>query len=299
MLPDIESLFAPLGATAFFEQHYEKCPLLLAAEDDSRRGLLSHDELLGALARLDAPPEGLVCFPEQFGVTMAELWTKPELLNEYLEAGHPIVWNRARGVFPGIDSLTELLANNFGAHVWPNVYATGMAGTPFDMHFDAHEVITIQCAGEKEWTISEVRVDRPVDVLEMEAALAFALRQRRDEAEKRSWGTFNARPGDLVYIPRGQFHNARAIAGRSLHVTFGIRLPTGFDLAKQIVAEMLGDSRMREYLLPPALDPAGNRTEAWSAEVASRIEKAFAPRATVAAVEKMREAWVEKSGRGG
>ena len=36
-----------------------------------------------------------------------------------------------------------------------------------------------------------------------------------------------AAPGDVVYIPRGQLHGAAATSSRSLHVTSGVRLPSG------------------------------------------------------------------------
>ena len=42
--------------------------------------------------------------------------------------------------------------------------------------------------------------------------------------------TFTVKPGDVVYIPRGQFHNAQAMNGVSLHVTFAIAPPTGMDV---------------------------------------------------------------------
>ena len=150
-------------------------------------------------------------------------------LGAYLEAGHPLVWNRARGVSAEVDALAAALGEALGAHVWPNVYATGTAGTPLDVHFDSHEVIAVQCVGHMEWTISAVRGDRPLDCAEMEPAVAAAQRGRRDEAAARPLLRFSVGPGSVVYVPRGQFHNASTPAGRSLHVTFGIRPLAGFD----------------------------------------------------------------------
>lgn len=237
-------------------------------------------------------PEGLVLFPEHAGTTSEELVADPARMRAYLAAGHPLVWNRARGVSPAVDALAALLAETFGARVWPNVYATGEAGTPFDVHFDAHEVIAIQCEGEKRWWFSEVRVDRPLDAPEMEPAIAAALRTRRDEAAARTLHEWTARPGDLVYIPRGQFHNARALHGRSLHVTFGIRLPSGFELAQVVVRSLLADPLMREILPPAASDPEGMRTAALAEEIAARIRGALGPDDVLAASREVRARWV-------
>jgi ribosomal protein L16 Arg81 hydroxylase len=188
------------------------------------------------------------------------------------------------------------LANALGAHVWPNVYATGVAGTPFDMHFDAHEVIAIHCAGEKTWDISRVRVDRPLEAPEMQPAIRSALRARSDEAARNIDLSCTVSPGDLVYIPRGQFHNARTLEGRSLHVTFGIEIPSGFDLAKRIMLDLLADPRMRDYLPPRVADTEGQGARAWYEVIASRIAQAASPEALATAREELQQVWVKKSG---
>ncbi len=123
------------------------------------------------------------------------------------------MWNRARGVSPAIDALAEALSETFGAHVWPNIYATGPAGTPFEMHFDCHEVLAFHVEGEKTWQISAVRVDRPLDAAEMEPAVAAALRARRDEAMVRIAHEVAVAPGDVVYIPAASSTTPRRRAG--------------------------------------------------------------------------------------
>ena len=294
MIPDLDALLAPMGARAFFAEHWEKKPLHLTGEGGARRALLTNAALLEALGGVDGVPEGLVSFPEQIGTTAADLLADAERLRAYLEAGHPLVWNRARGVAAGVDALAALLGKALGAHVWPNIYATGTAGTPFDVHFDAHEVIAIQCEGEKEWSISEVRVDRPIDAAEMESAVRAALRTRRDEAAARTLCTFTVQPGDLVYIPRGQFHNAAATTDRSLHVTFGIRLPTGFELARKIVIDLLGEPLLREFLPPSAMDPGDERAADLLREVAARLKAALGEGELLAAAGDVRARWVSR-----
>lgn len=297
MNADLDALFAPLGADRFFAERWERLPLHLGASRP-RPPILTHAELLEALSRSEDPPPGVVAFPEHAGTTIEALFRDPARMAAYLDEGHPLVWNRARGVGERVDAITRLLSEELGAHVWPNVYATGTAGTPFDMHFDAHEVIALQCEGEKDWQISEVRVDRPLDADEMEPAVSAALRLRRDEAASRILGAFTARPGDLVYVPRGQFHNAKASGGRSLHVTFGIRLPSGFDLARRIVLDLLADPALREYLPARATDPDGARAEALLADVSTRLAHAFRDKALRATEIDLRAAWARNARRG-
>lgn len=296
MIASFDALLAPLEASTFFAEYYEKKHLHLRAENDARAGLLAHDELLQALVDAPTIPEGLVCFPEQLGTTRGELLSDAAIMRDYLEAGHPLVWNRARGMSARIDVISALLARTFGGHVWPNVYATGTAGTPFDMHFDAHEVIAVHCFGEKTWELSRVRVDRPLEAVEMEPAITHALRARREEAMQNVKATFTVCPGDLVYIPRGQFHNARTVSGRSLHVTFGIELPTGFDLAKRMVIDLLADPAMREYPLPRAMDPDGEHARAWCIALASLMMRSISPEGLGEVRDELQRVWMKKSG---
>lgn len=300
----LAALLAPLETGEFFERYYEKEPLHLRAPrgDGShapRPPLLTHEALLAALGALPEPPEGLVAFPEHAGVAdTSTLLADPARLRAYLDAGHPIVWNRARGVSPTVDALAGALAEALGAHVWPNVYATGTAGTPFDVHFDSHEVIAVHCQGQKEWTISAVRVDRPLDAAEMEPAVLAAQRGRRDEAAARPRMRFTVDPGDVVYVPRGQFHNAETVEGRSLHVTFGIRQLTGFDVVKILAGDALADPRLREFLPPAAADPDGARAAAWLAGVTALLGDKLAGEALARDVAAARAALVGAMGAG-
>jgi bifunctional lysine-specific demethylase and histidyl-hydroxylase NO66 len=271
----LAALLEPIGLDAFFERYWERAPLHLAAHVEP---LLDHDELVRALAGRAAPPDGFMAFPEHLDrdpelgpLDQHGLLRDPEILDAYVEAGHPIVWSRARGVFPRVDAMCAALSEAFGAHVWPNVYATGSAGTPFEMHFDCHEVLAVQCQGDKAWTISEVRVDRPIDASEMEPIVRATIQGRRAEAEARPLLRFTARPGSVVYIPRGQFHNAKAGTPRSLHVTFGLRLLTGHDVAVALARLAMVDPELREYLPPAATDREGGRATARIEAIRARL----------------------------
>jgi hypothetical protein len=269
----LPALLAPLDLATFFARYYEREPLHVRAEAAPASPLLTHAALIDALLAQPAPPEGLMAFPEHLdpALGIAALLADPALLRAYVDAGHPLVWNRARGVSPAVDALAAALSESFGAHVWPNVYATGAAGTPFETHFDCHEVLAVHCEGEKTWQISAVRVDRPLDAAEMEPAVAAALRARCAEACARPLLEIAVAPGDVVYIPRGQFHNASTPRGRSLHVTFGIRQLAGFDVVKLLATTALGEPLFREYFPAAAADPGGERAQALLQEILGRI----------------------------
>lgn len=276
-LPDdvratLTTLLAPIALDDFVALHYERAPLHLRAA--GRAPLLTRDVLLSTLRAQRTVPRGVMLFPEHFdgGAHTADaLVADASRLDAYLADGHPLIWNAPRGRFPALDRVCEALALAFGAHAWVNVYDTGLAGTAFATHFDAHEVFALHCEGRKHWKLSRVRADRPLDDEAMRATNARWMTLRAEEAARDTLSAFEVSPGDVVYIPRGTFHDAMAVAGRSLHVTFGVAAWTGRDLCLALAERCLDDPSLRTYAPPPFADPDGARTVAWLHDALARI----------------------------
>src|SRR3546814_6827189 len=55
-------------------------------------------------------------------------------------------------------------------------------------------------------------------------------------------------PGDLLYIPRGQYHDALASSEACLHLSFGITQPTGRDFFTVLMRSLPEDPLFREKL---------------------------------------------------
>jgi ribosomal protein L16 Arg81 hydroxylase len=277
----LAELLSPLSLAEFFGAYFDKKPAVVRGRPERVQSLISLRRLVDMVVSKEDHPVGKVfarrehLAPEALASTAA--WTGVDLANRtamlwaYLEAGHPLVWNGARGATPALDELTGALAGAFGAHVWPNLYATGTAGTALDMHFDAHEVLAVQCEGAKEWCISKVRINCPLDVPALASTIRQALEFRSEEARREILMTFTVQPGDVVYIPRGQFHNARATAGRSLHVTFAIAPTSGLDALEALSRLAVREALFREYLTVRLEDPSGTRERAQLQRLGERL----------------------------
>jgi ribosomal protein L16 Arg81 hydroxylase len=59
------------------------------------------------------------------------------------------------------------------------------------------------------------------------------------------------KPGDVLYLPRGQYHDALATSGASLHVTFSVVPVRGLALFNILERIALADSRFRDDLPAP------------------------------------------------
>jgi lysine-specific demethylase/histidyl-hydroxylase NO66 len=258
----LAELLAPLGLRDFVTEYVGKQPLLLRGRPDNGRRLISLDRIVEAVACPDGETGRLL-------VSDANL-SEAEDVWAYVESGQPIVWNGVRGATDALDALTLEVARAFGASVWANVYSTGTAAKPFDVHFDCHDVLAVQCEGAKQWFVSEVRVNCPLDVPALAPTIRRALEERREEALRESLMTVVTEPGDVLYIPRGQFHDARTPSGRSLHVTFAIAPPTGIDAIEALARLALGEALFRQYL-PHELANGPCSTEAHMERLADRL----------------------------
>lgn len=122
-----------------------------------------------------------------------------------------------------------------------NVYLTTHDASGWGLHWDSHDVLCVQLAGEKSW---EVR--GPSRAAPMERDVAPNL----EPSTELVWsGTMRA--GDVVHIPRGWWHQATRTgqgSGFSLHATFGLTKRTGVDWLAWVADQARADELFRRDL---------------------------------------------------
>jgi hypothetical protein len=110
-------------------------------------------------------------------------------------------------------------------------------------------VFAIHCEGEKVWRIYEGVEEAPVETTVQRDADYIERKKGRVVME------VTMRPGDLLYIPRGHYHDALASSERSLHLTFGVQPLYGIAVL-DLLREMAFDDRVMRECLPPARNAA-------------------------------------------
>ncbi|WP_250284633.1 cupin domain-containing protein, partial [Frankia sp. CiP1_Cm_nod2] len=122
-----------------------------------------------------------------------------------------------------------------------NVYLTTGDAAGFSLHWDDHDVIVVQLAGDKEW---EVRGPSRRAPMYRDAAPNVG------PPEDVAWsGAVKA--GDVLHIPRGHWHRASRTGkgdGFSLHATFGFTKRTGVDWLAWLVDQSRKEQVFREDL---------------------------------------------------
>jgi ribosomal protein L16 Arg81 hydroxylase len=173
----------------------------------------------------------------------------PRKVQALLGLGASLVANHIHKVSPEVAAICRALEQEFAARCVANVYCSFRQIQAFSTHFDLHDVFALQVEGEKLWHVYEARADNPVSPV-----------PPGDEAEQwlianrgKTLFEFNMRPGDILYLPRGQYHDAITGAAASLHVTFGLEPATGLSLFKLLESVAARESEFRAYL-PDARD---------------------------------------------
>jgi bifunctional lysine-specific demethylase and histidyl-hydroxylase NO66 len=168
-----------------------------------------------------------------------------------LDLGASLIANQVHRVCPELGAIAHMLEREFAARVAANVYCSFQGVQAFQTHFDLHDVFAFQAEGEKTWRVYEARADTPVLPLppgdEIEKWLTASRGKLLFEA--------HMKPGDVLYLPRGQYHDALTGAQASLHVTFGVSPATGLALFKLLEGALMQESAFRAYL-PDARDSA-------------------------------------------
>jgi ribosomal protein L16 Arg81 hydroxylase len=126
-------------------------------------------------------------------------------------------------------------------------------------HFDRQDAIVVQVAGTKDWTLfPRQRVNPLSDVptLPFETADAALLRLGRHRPEESKLACEQTKirleAGDLLYLPRGLYHEVRTADFFSFHVTLAVRTITYVDLFTAALARYAQtESALREALPLP------------------------------------------------
>ncbi len=255
---------APFEANTFCAQYFGKRPVHVRRDTRGRPEILSwkrFNEVLGITPywtedTLKVYFKSRAALRENYCDTTdlragARAPADPAKVKALLGLGASLIANHIHRVCPEIAAVAHMLERQFAARVVANVYCSFRDVQAFQTHFDLHDVFAVQVEGEKTWRVYESRADTPVAPLppgdEIEKWLTASRGRLLFEAVMK--------PGDILYLPRGQYHDALTGAQASLHVTFGVSPATGLALFKLLEDAVTQESAFRAYL-PDARDPA-------------------------------------------
>lgn len=282
MAKSFEELLAPVTPGEFFGEYYGQKPLHISGEPDKFAEVMSWDGLNQALAinafwtkdnlrlyqDIAAVPAEKYCRSVP-GLGTRVLRPDPDLVKSHLSRGASLVLNSIDTLTPGIQSVADMLERVLLGYTQLNLYCSFAGHKAFDSHFDTHEVFALHTEGEKTWNVYEGRLDNPIHhPTFLELTAEQHRRNRRDLLME-----VHMTPGDLLYIPRGQYHDALASSDASLHLTFGVIPLRGIDIFELLEDEAVTDSLFRQDLPRYDANGAADDLRERLADLAGRIKK--------------------------
>lgn len=141
----------------------------------------------------------------------------------------------------GVSAVARALEDTLEAKAQANLYSSPRERQAFASHYDSHDVYAVHIEGEKLWRIYEGRANRPIE--------HPAFKSQSAEENARAKGKVIAevlmKPGDLLYLPRGQYHDAIAQSERTTHIAFGVVGVIGMDVVSALYARAVEDELFR------------------------------------------------------
>lgn len=159
-----------------------------------------------------------------------------EQVKDIHRAGHSICATMLReegSVGEFLDSVREEIYSAAGPHM--NIYYSP-ENTGAGLHFDTHPVWLIQIEGKKDWIAGRTpavkdpmfNINYPPDMEVLH--LPWIRIERPDTSDQELFMELTLNPGDVLYMPPGTWHRARAREGHSFAATLAQARVTGADL---------------------------------------------------------------------
>jgi hypothetical protein len=203
----------------------------------------SHQSLMLVFDKEPVPPGAYTqAAPGRDGGTV--LRPDPVRVKQHLARGATLVLNDIDQLTPELSALARALEETLHGKVQANLYLSSKRKQAFRVHYDYHDVFAVHAMGEKTWMVFAGREDTPIRHPRFEALTP----DYKEAAKGALWREVRLRPGDLLYLPRGQYHYALADDGACAHIAFGVTYPIGMDAVSYAFERMTAESIGRANL---------------------------------------------------
>jgi ribosomal protein L16 Arg81 hydroxylase len=267
------ALLAPVDVATFLESHWEERPLHVARGDASYYERAIPTEAAIALVE-NLEPLGRAVDPRSpnrrnhldvlGGSHDGERQTRPARPDDVraaIAAGRTIRVNDVHHRMRAIESVCAMLHGVFSSIVGANLYyaRAGAGGT--GLHVDPHDVYVLQLRGKKRWRLREGTHKYPLrstPTLSFDAGTASRKPRSFSSRDLSNAGELVLdcvlEQGDLLYVPRGTYHEVAAVDADTLHVTIGTWPIAWVDLLTVALADVAArDPRLRRAVPVGAL----------------------------------------------
>ena len=263
-------LLQPMAPEEFFDRYFGCEPVHFPGPADRFAEVFSWDRAAALLdmttiwsaSTLKVVLDGELAHPSQYcfasqtrdGTPIQQ--PDPVKVQALIRRGATISLNFVETISPEIAGIAAALQCWLSGEAVCNIYCSWSGHQGFKSHFDFHDVFVLQIAGKKVWNIYEGQFEESANI-EGYRSTSFS-----DEYVRKAKGPVKMEvtmtPGDVLYIPRGRYHDALATSEATLHLTFGVEFLSGCYLLGAI-ANNLQDEPFFRQVLPRFDEPDAHR----------------------------------------
>ena len=263
-------LLQPMAPEEFFDRYFDREPVHFPGPADRFAEVFSWDRAAALLdmttiwsaSTLKVVLDGELAHPSQYcfasqtrdGTPIQQ--PDPVKVQALIRRGATISLNFVETISPEIAGIAAALQCWLSGEAVCNIYCSWSGHQGFKSHFDFHDVFVLQIAGKKVWNIYEGQFEESANI-EGYRSTSFS-----DEYVRKAKGPVKMEvtmtPGDVLYIPRGRYHDALATSEATLHLTFGVEFLSGCYLLGAI-ANNLQDEPFFRQVLPRFDEPDAHR----------------------------------------
>jgi len=275
-------LIAPIDGDDFLRNTYRRQPLYIPGEEDKLASLFSWEDLNDIMAMstiwspstLEMAKGGNRVEPSAYcyeGITRDnERGLLPDFnrVHQHLVQGATLALNQIARLTPGLRAISESLEAVTGAPASAVAFCSFNQSAGYVSHFDTTNVFACHIAGRKLWRVYSGRHPNAC-----EHAHGYQTSLPPEQLEVARGDVVmevEMTPGDVLYIPHGQYHDAVATSEASLHITYGTRHMAVQDFLHQLLPDLPGDPFFRAHL--PAYDDAAAHKTLGNA-IAARLQQ--------------------------
>lgn len=290
-------ILAPIAPADFFASHHGRAPLHVPGGANKFSGVMTRAKLDALIAAPGlwsaqslqmARDSAMVAASDYLAASGAP---DPARVQALLGSGASLVLNDIDMAAPGLAGVADVaraLEEALEAKVQANLYSSPRERQAFASHYDTHDVFAVHVEGEKLWRVYEGRIDNPIE----HPSFKSQTRAFHEQAKGKVALEVLMKPGDLLYLPRGQYHDAVALSERTIHVAFGAVGVIGLDLVSALFARAVDDPLFRADLPRRHGKEAGAGEAAFAARLQAlgkRLADLASDPASLAALRKFQD----------
>ena len=244
----LEELVSPLTEAEFLSiLRRRKLTLQHGANENRFSRLLTWKTLLGMIDRGEHP-RGLADFriakesvtlPADRWLTRSNADQKNKVDTAKVEGlladGFSLIITPIENYAPPLDSLCQNIKSRLSEQVKVGVIVTTGSGGAFKLHYDPEDLIILQVEGSKRWQIYGPPVSNPV----------VGMKQPDPPPQDKPIFDEVLRPGDLLFLPAGNWHHCENGPGRSLHLGIFLVPPTSWHAMRAFTGQLLSEEIFR------------------------------------------------------